>query len=68
MNAHLFTFCFVPFFLTINRAIGPNRRGDGSDKCRYARSREKSHGNGKMLWHLRAALQQVYFYFFFQYI
>lgn len=43
----------------VDRTIGQNRGGNGSDQRRHARSGKESVGDGEMLRHLCSAVQQV---------
>lgn len=45
--------------MCVNRAIGQNRGGHGSDQRGHARGREEPLGHGEMLRDLCAAVQQV---------
>lgn len=41
------------------RTIGANRREHGQDSCRHDGRRKSPQWHGKMLWHLRSAMEKV---------
>lgn len=55
---HIKNLLFI-YLMKKNRATGSYWRGHGPDQCWHERSRKQSCRNGKMLWTVRATLQQV---------